>query len=470
LLSHRPLGEAGPVIPLVAGCLRTGDGGEFAWIIPTPEPPLVDDIFEPGEEIRDAVAILHAATQPARSVGWRYAGFLSWLHRGEESSAVEPVTVFGTAALRHYDIAIVGSEDPNTLVSWLQDNGFSVPNDAHDALRYYTEQNWAFVAARLRPSEDRRYDNELLAPLTIRYRSDQFAFPLLISSVSTVEAARVTLYVIADSTVASENFETVPMRFQGDVDWNDELGHVETTIKRLTGEEGHRLVVAYSNTLPWEFSHARAFWPAMASALMRRPFAPSTPVFVTRLEGLFQPAAMTEDIRLSLDPDPSYFHSLLTDEGTRGLVFGIATGPGWIHETGSASREFCLTTRLAIAHHFEYWFLGRWFPLAYGIDLLWSHAWADSGRDQLGSGLTAGSGIPSIGLSALWDLTADEPLPLIGFRFRLLDILPIDWFGIDLLSLAVYLNLNSRRVQLSWGIASLGLGFPLWFPSQWWEL
>ena len=448
----------------------TGDGGEFVWIIPTPEPPLVDDVLEPGEDVQHAMAALHEATHPAGSL--RYAG-LPYPFEAEVTLA--PVTVYGTVTLDHYDIAIVGSEDPNALVHWLQDNGFSVPNDARDVLGYYTQQNWAFVAAKLRPSGDRHYDNEPLAPLTIRYRSDELVYPLLISLVSTGQAARITLYVIAESTVTSKNFETVPMRFTGEVDRDDKVGHVEATIRRLAGEDGRRLVVAYSGKLPWTFEQSVNLH-RVANVLMRTPYGPDGPVFVTRLEGFFQPAAMTQDIRLSLDPEPNYFYSHLTSHSTHGFAFGIEVGPEWLSETDVFRRDFCLTTRLSGAYYTErpsridtsYRFL--FIQVSCGIDLLWSHVWADGGpHDLTGAELTLSNVWGTIGLGVFWDITAREPLPSISLRFRLFDVPPMPGFSFDVMPLAIRVNMNTGAVQSSWGIGSVGVGFLRELSDPWWE-
>ena len=88
------------------------------------------------------------------------------------------------------------------LLSWLQDNGYQVDNAAQRVLAAYIERGWVFVAVKLNPIERRHYENGLLPALTIKYRHDKLTFPLRISSISTTGIAKVTLYVIAESTVS----------------------------------------------------------------------------------------------------------------------------------------------------------------------------------------------------------------------------------------------------------------------------
>ncbi len=63
----------------------------------------------------------------------------------------------------------------------------------------------AFVSVKIKPSEKPPNENQYLPPLTIKYQYDRLISPLRISSISTTRTAKITLYVIADSTVTSSN-------------------------------------------------------------------------------------------------------------------------------------------------------------------------------------------------------------------------------------------------------------------------
>jgi len=103
---------------------------------------------------------------------------------GSDTEA-QPVEVYGTLVLDHYEVSILGAAAAAPLLGWLTDNGYSIAPESLDVLDTYIDRNWAFVAVKLTPGEKRRYDNEFLPPLTIQYRYDELIFPLRISSVST---------------------------------------------------------------------------------------------------------------------------------------------------------------------------------------------------------------------------------------------------------------------------------------------
>lgn len=118
-----------------------------------------------------------------------------------QPNALSLVTVYGTATLETYSVSVVGAAEAGALLSWLRSNGFRVDQASQQVLDSYIDEGWAFVAVKLNPAERRRFENEFSPPLTIRYRANRIVFPLRISSISTVDTARITLYVLAENTV-----------------------------------------------------------------------------------------------------------------------------------------------------------------------------------------------------------------------------------------------------------------------------
>jgi hypothetical protein len=64
------------------------------------------------------------------------------------------------------------------LLDWLAERDYQFDPRAEKIIDSYIEDEWAFVAVKLNPSEKRAYENEFLPPLTIRYQVDikLFAF------------------------------------------------------------------------------------------------------------------------------------------------------------------------------------------------------------------------------------------------------------------------------------------------------
>ena len=214
------------------------------------------------------------------------------------------VQVYGKVTLEHYEVSILGAVAASAFLDWLQKNGYQVNPAVEEVLDTYVDQNCAFVAVKLNPSEKRHYKNEFLPPLTIKYQYNQLIFPLRISSVSTTQTAKITLYVIAESTVSSSNLPPAILKYEEKLSEPvDTVNYIEACIqKTMTSEGGQGLVVMWSGELV-----RRANRQQTLDGLMKTPFPESKKSYLTRLEIRMGPASMTEDIRFMLDPRPKEF-------------------------------------------------------------------------------------------------------------------------------------------------------------------
>jgi len=233
----------------------------------------------------------------------------------EESESTPLVTVYGKVILEHYEVSILGAADASALLGWLQENGFQVNPEAEEVLDTYIDKNWAFVAVKLNPGERRHYENEFLPPLTIGYQHNALIFPLHISSVSTTETIKITLYVIAESTVSSSNFTTTILNFEDELSVMVNIEeYIESCIvKTLASVGGRGLAVMWSGMLDF---HELEEDKVIVDELMIKPFQKSKEVYLTRLESRIEPSAMTEDIKFILDPSSKVFEvNILAKEG-----------------------------------------------------------------------------------------------------------------------------------------------------------
>lgn len=244
--------------------------------------------------------------------------------KGEEASPELLVTVYGRVILEHYEVSMLGAADASALLSWLQNNDYQVNPEAQEVLDTYIDQNWAFVAVKLNPSEQRHYENEFLPPLTIKYQYEELIFPLHISSVSTTKTARITLYVIAESTVTSSNFLTATLKYVGYLSEPvDPKMYIEQCIQKTIGSEGGGLVVMWSG-IPDFHEYDEIY--ELSDELMKIPFPAGKEVYMTRLETRMSPESMTEDIIFILDPIPKEFR------------VNFRTGAGYLSLINAAQR------------------------------------------------------------------------------------------------------------------------------------
>ena len=302
----------GDEINMIFSTGYTGKGGDFAWIIPTPVPPAIEDVSETGKIGETAFQLLGQYTAP----GFIIAGG-GWGAK-EEST----VTVYGTVTLQHYKVSILGAGAASPLLDWLQNNGYRVDPSAERILDAYIHDNWSFVAVKLNLGGKLfgRYMNEFLPPLNVKYRYERPIFPLRISSISTAKTARITLYVIAESTVSSSNLPSTTLEVSGPLDEGklyfgtkkrmQEVERVlEDSIRQTAGREGRSLVVLWEGGLPDSTDLRNTLDILMGNTPSRHAKA-----FLTRLETRIEPSAMTEDIELVLDPAPRRFDRVILNE------------------------------------------------------------------------------------------------------------------------------------------------------------
>ena len=185
-----------------------GDAEDFAWVIPVPGYPKLfsveDDIFYE----------LHKLTQPpppsSFGCGWG-AGVPT---PGLED---EGVHVWEENQVGIYHTTTLSASDPNSLVEWLNDNGYAFPAEGQEILDYYVQKNWFFVAMKIQHEEiinsSENYTGAI-QPIGIMFFSDEMVYPLKISSLSTPSwGTEVLIYTFSDERVtfpgATEEYNAI---------------------------------------------------------------------------------------------------------------------------------------------------------------------------------------------------------------------------------------------------------------------
>jgi hypothetical protein len=119
--------------------------------------------------------------------------------RGPES---DPVVVYHEGTVGPYETATIGSEDPNALLTWLQDRGYAVPNEMLPILEHYVRLEMSFVALRLAPGETVRR----MEPVRVTTPGLNVSFPLRMVAAGVAEKVGIELYVIAEGRYEAANF------------------------------------------------------------------------------------------------------------------------------------------------------------------------------------------------------------------------------------------------------------------------
>jgi hypothetical protein len=172
--------------------LKSQGDERAAVVLPVPGVPEVAAI-----EKGDPLAYLDQATQPPPSVDSSGGG------DGETAAAAPPVEVIGREEIGGYDVTRLASNDREALDTWLDRNGYEVPDGAEPIFASYIRQGWKFVAIRLAPNSDGR-----LKPLRVSFRTDIPVYPMKLSQLSK-RPINLTLYTLADAQRQVEGLDTV---------------------------------------------------------------------------------------------------------------------------------------------------------------------------------------------------------------------------------------------------------------------
>jgi hypothetical protein len=168
-----------------------GAAEDFAWIVPLPARPKVSAI----DAEKSPFAEISLYTQLRRR----------WGYRGKDTADEQEakVTVLERKTVGVYDIAIVAASEAGALSTWLNNNGYSFPEEHKDVLEHYMRKKWVYVAMRidrkaLESDEVKKLKTGELQPIRFAFAAREMVYPLKISSVNAGKT-EVLLYLLADT-------------------------------------------------------------------------------------------------------------------------------------------------------------------------------------------------------------------------------------------------------------------------------
>ena len=251
----------------------SGPAKEFCWIVPVPATPKLQAVDQ------DVFAELSLYTQKRMRWGYRQA-------------KAPPVEVLARKKVGIFDTAVIKATDAAAIQQWLRKHGFQFPADRKDVLESYARKQWLFTAIRIDPAEltedvEAKLHRGTLHPLLFTFRTKEIVYPLHISSINAGQT-QLLLFVLSDAPVfhpwlAAGNAPRWAAKDQGPSDRMKqdfaEAWHGRTYYRRITRDE-----------LP------------KCRAILKRMKADRW--FLTRLDGLFYPAMMVDDLTIKPDPGP----------------------------------------------------------------------------------------------------------------------------------------------------------------------
>jgi hypothetical protein len=128
------------------------------------------------------------------------------------------VTIEAKYTVGEYDILILSATQSSGLVTWLVENGYTMPKGAANVLGSYIRQNMHFFVAKVNMGEQARLGFNYLRPLQVAYESPKFMLPIRLGTVNANGAQELFAYVITtNGRVETTNYRTVKLPSDVDV-------------------------------------------------------------------------------------------------------------------------------------------------------------------------------------------------------------------------------------------------------------
>ncbi len=194
------------------------DLSEFGWLVPLPSVP------EVRKESPDIFNSLFTHTYPRETYyssggGCGSSGVVSPPQPAlGEGGSNDRIDMIEKQTVGDYDVFTVAAETPQELKTWIENNGYVVPDDWESVFQCYIDKEWIFVAIKVHLPENitwydgyygpARYPIQygVLHPLFFLFETDDLIYPMLISKLNG-GSTDLTMYVLADHRMQFKDSE-----------------------------------------------------------------------------------------------------------------------------------------------------------------------------------------------------------------------------------------------------------------------
>ncbi len=177
------------------------------------------------------------------------------------------VNVLSRQNVGPFDVANLAATDKDALKNWLDENGFQLDASVIDLMQPYVDENWTFVAVRMRPENAGQELGGELQPLWISFASDKLVYPMR-ASANAENSQQLFLYILADHRIEKQN--------------------------------------AFGDS---RVSYAEWVEPANVSNTALAPFA-TRKFFLTKFTDTVNPAQVDDDFKFSIAPQDTTFREV----------------------------------------------------------------------------------------------------------------------------------------------------------------
>lgn len=198
----------------------SGAAEEFGWLLPLPSVPEL----EVGTE--SLFLELQARTRPVFRIDRRFDGQCQFwsdagVVGGADAGSSPPTNGGGPTdvlvrreAVGPYDTAVLRADDQAEMLSWLNDNGFFVPDAIGAAVAPYIRPGGYFLALKLLSDRDAGD----IAPIVLDYEAELPMIPMVLTQVGAEPDMPVTAYVLGEARAIPRNYRHTVLNLEH-IDW-----------------------------------------------------------------------------------------------------------------------------------------------------------------------------------------------------------------------------------------------------------
>ncbi|GHA91620.1 hypothetical protein GCM10009069_13510 [Algimonas arctica] len=238
----------------------------------------------------------------------------------EDAAEALGVTIEEEFTVGEYDILILSAKESDGLQTWLEQNGYKVPEKAKQTLSSYIKQDMKFFVAKVNLEARADSGNEYLRPIAVAFESPKFMLPIRLGTVNAQGNQDMFVYMLTrGGQVETTNYRTQKIPTDQEIPpyVKDEFGDFYKSMFHTAAERdgGHGVFMEYAWDMNWcdpcaadpmsdeQLQELGVFWldngatdiPQPQPRIRPRP--QSKDVFVTRLHVRYDAESFPEDLK-----------------------------------------------------------------------------------------------------------------------------------------------------------------------------
>lgn len=239
------------------------------------------------------------------------------------------VTIEAEYSVGEYDIVILSAEQSDGLQTFLDSEGYKVPENARKVLGSYIKQDMKFFLAKVDLEKFESEGYQFLRPLQVAYESEKFMLPVRLGTVNSKGPQDIILFTLTKKgRVEPVNYRTVKIPSDKNIPLyvENEFGDFYKAMftKAAEREDMEVMFLEYAWNMSWcdpcaadplpnkDLRTLGAWWVSDDKGRNIRPgrFAPGpapVDVFVTRLHARYTAESFPADIQLQETSDTKNF-------------------------------------------------------------------------------------------------------------------------------------------------------------------